>query len=46
MYWKKLLKEDKGLGDTISRLTKKMGIYECGGCKARKEYLNKKVSYK
>jgi len=46
MSWKKLLKQDKGLGDTISRATKKMGIKECGGCKARKEYLNKKVSYK
>lgn len=46
MSWKKLLKEDKGLGDTISRATKKIGIKECGGCKSRKAYLNKKVRYK
>ena len=46
MGWETLLKQDKGLGDTISRATKKMGIKECGGCKSRKAYLNKKVSYK
>jgi len=46
MSWKQILKEDEGLGDTISRVTKRMGIKECGGCKGRNAYLNKKVSYK
>ena len=45
MGWKDLLKEDKGLGDTVSRITKRMGIRECGGCKKRKAYLNKLLKY-
>ena len=45
MGWKDLLKEDKGLGDTVSRITKRMGIRECGGCKRRKAYLNKLLKY-
>ena len=37
---------DKGLGDTISRVTKIFGIKECGGCKARKQWLNIHVPYR
>jgi hypothetical protein len=46
MSWKSILKEDKGLGDTISRVTKSIGIKECGGCKKRKDKLNEWVKYK
>jgi len=31
----------KGLGDIMSRFTKKLKIKECGGCKRRREVLNK-----
>jgi len=43
MSWKDLLKEDKGLGDTIERVTTKTGI-DCG-CSARKNKLNKLIKY-
>jgi|TARA_B100001971_G_scaffold142635_1_gene131804 hypothetical protein len=45
---KNLIKNDKGLGDTVSRTIKTitMGkIKECNGCEIRKEYLNKVVPY-
>tara|TARA_R110001592_G_scaffold40119_9_gene131955 strand:- start:494 stop:640 length:147 start_codon:yes stop_codon:yes gene_type:complete len=45
MEWKAILKEDKGVGDTISRLTKSIGIKECGGCKKRKAMLNRRFKY-
>tara|TARA_R100000458_G_scaffold59945_1_gene73088 strand:+ start:18346 stop:18492 length:147 start_codon:yes stop_codon:yes gene_type:complete len=45
MEWKKILKEDKGIGDTISRITKKVGIKECGGCQKRKATLNRRFPY-
>ena len=56
MSWKKLLKQDKGLGDTIERITTKTGIkkavdyvsektvHDCG-CEARKETLNRRFKY-
>jgi len=30
-----------GLGDVVHRVTKKLKIRECGGCKKRREVLNK-----
>ena len=39
---------NKGLGDTIGSIINKVSygkIKECGGCKKRKEWLNKNVSY-
>jgi len=56
MSWKTLLKADKGLGDTVERITTKTGIkkavdyvsektgVDCG-CSARKEYLNERFNY-
>lgn len=38
--------ELRGLGDVISRVTKKLGIKECGGCKKRREKLNEWVPFK
>ena len=35
-----------GLGDTIAKMTKAVGIKPCGGCKKRQEILNKAVPYK
>tara|TARA_R110000751_G_scaffold303291_2_gene417879 strand:+ start:207 stop:347 length:141 start_codon:yes stop_codon:yes gene_type:complete len=46
MTWKKVLKNDKGMGDTVSRITKRLGIKECGGCKKRKDKLNARFKYR
>ena len=35
-----------GLGDTIAKATKAIGIKPCGGCKKRQAALNKLVPYK
>ena len=35
-----------GLGDTIAKLTKSVGIKPCGGCKKRQAALNNLVPYK
>ena len=32
----------EGAGDVIERVTKSIGIPTCGGCKKRRDYLNKK----
>ena len=57
MSWKDLLKEDKGLGDTIERITTATGIKktvdtiskatgkDCG-CKKRKAKLNEMFKYR
>lgn len=36
----------RGLGDTIAKMTKAVGIKPCGGCKKRQAILNKAVPYK
>ncbi len=41
-----LLKDDKGLGDTVKRITSAVGIKPCGGCQRRAEMLNKLIQYK
>jgi hypothetical protein len=38
--------KSRGLGDTIARLTKAVGIKPCGGCKSRQAALNKLVPYR
>ena len=38
--------ESKGLGDTVKKITEKMGIRQCGACKKRQEALNRLVPYK
>lgn len=38
--------KSKGLGDTIKKVTDKMGIKPCGGCKKRQDQLNKLFPYK
>ena len=35
----------RGLGDLFSRFTKWIGFEECGGCAARKEWLNQHVPF-
>ena len=45
---KTLVKQDRGLGDTVSRVIKTATfgkVTECGGCTLRKNYLNKVVPY-
>ena len=41
-----LPEKSRGLGDTIAKMTSKLGIKPCGGCKKRQEKLNKIVPYK
>jgi hypothetical protein len=39
---------DEGLGDTVSRVIKKVSkgkIKECGGCQKRRDILNRMVPY-
>jgi hypothetical protein len=36
---------DRGLGDTIKRVTDFLHIPQCGGCKQRQELLNQIVPY-
>ena len=38
--------KSKGLGDTIKKVTEKLGIKQCGGCKKRQEKLNRLFPYK
>lgn len=42
----KIINRSLGLGDTIAKATKAVGIKPCGGCKKRQAWLNKKVPYK
>ena len=36
----------QGLGDTVAKVTKALGVQPCGGCKKRQERLNRMVPYK
>ena len=36
----------RGLGDTIAKITKAVGIKPCKGCKKRQKWLNEKFPYK
>lgn len=38
--------ESRGLGDTIEKATSALGIKSCGGCKRRRDKLNKLIPYK
>ena len=38
---KQIMAKTTGLGDVVHRVTKKLRIKECGGCKKRREVLNK-----
>jgi len=40
------IKQSKGLGDSIEKVTKAIGIKYCDGCKKRQEWLNKHFPYK
>jgi hypothetical protein len=33
--------QSRGLGDDVSKVTTKLGIHKCGGCKKRQQLLNK-----
>jgi hypothetical protein len=37
--------KSRGLGDTIKKVTRKMGIKQCSACKKRQERLNKMFPY-
>lgn len=43
--WRKHIQESKGLGDTVAKITSKVGIRPCGGCKKRQKWLNKQFPY-
>lgn len=36
-----IMPKKTGLGDVVHKVTKKLRIKECGGCKRRREVLNK-----
>jgi hypothetical protein len=36
----------EGAGDVIEKVTKTIGIPTCGGCKKRRDYLNKKFPFR
>ena len=36
----------RGVGDTIAKITKAVGVKPCGKCKKRQEALNKAFPYK
>jgi hypothetical protein len=38
--------EMEGLGDAVSRVTKRLGIPECSKCKKRRKWLNERVPFK
>jgi hypothetical protein len=38
-------KKSKGLGDTIKKVTDKLGIKPCGGCGKRQDKLNRLIPY-
>ncbi len=38
--------KSRGLGDTIAKLTKAIGIKPCGGCKRRQRWLNGLLPYR
>lgn len=37
--------KSEGLGDTVKKVTEKLGIKQCGGCKRRQEKLNRLFPY-
>lgn len=39
------MEQSRGLGDTIAKATKAVGIKPCGGCKKRQDWLNEKFPY-
>ena len=41
--WKQ---ESKGIGDTIAKMTKTVGIEPCQGCEERRQRFNEKIAYK
>lgn len=38
-------KKSRGLGDTIAKVTKAVGLRPCGGCRKRQATLNKLLPY-
>ena len=40
------IEKSKGLCDTVKKVTEKLGIKQCGGCKKRQEKLNRLFPYK
>ena len=44
--WKASGKKSVGVGDTIKKVTDKLGIKQCGGCKKRQALLNQMFPYK
>lgn len=38
--------KSRGLGDTIAKITHKLGLRKCGGCKRRQAKLNELIPYR
>lgn len=39
------IKKSRGVGDTIAKMTKAVGIKPCGGCNKRRKILNNKFKW-
>lgn len=37
--------KSRGVGDTIAKVTRAVGIKPCGGCKKRQKWLNEALPY-
>lgn len=46
MNLRQIIDQDQGLGDTIKRVTKALGIKPCTPCERRAQRLNEKFSYR
>ena len=46
LYQQLHAQRDRGLGDTIKRMTAAVGIKPCGGCQKRAEKLNRMFPYR
>lgn len=39
-------RHDRGLGDTVARIAKRLGFKMCGGCNGRRKLLNRLIPYR
>ncbi len=46
MNLRQILDVDQGLGDTVKRITRKVGVKPCRPCEERAEMLNKLFPYR
>lgn len=40
------IRKARGLGSSVEEITKSLGIKPCGGCKKRRDWLDRRVPFK